>query len=78
MAQFTMTIPNPVLSNVVDALAEDWQEFIPPDNTPNPITKTQHAKNKVAFLIAEYVKNYNRRIAIVALQNPADPGLTVS
>lgn len=57
MAAITITIPNPVLTRVIDGLAlgHGWKPFIDDGNgniIPNPESKTDYAKR----IVKEYVK----------------------
>lgn len=57
MASITITIPNPVLTRVIDgvALGHGWKPLVDDGNgnqIPNPETKTDYAKR----IIKEYVK----------------------
>lgn len=73
MATITLTIPDPVLNRVVNAVAANYgyQSTVPNPSIPgqfisNPETKTQFAKRQLNIFLKENVKSYEVNLAIDA------------
>jgi hypothetical protein len=73
MAQITLTIPNAVLQDVLDALAEGYQPVLP-DGSDNPQTRVQFAKEQIRVFITQKTITYLKS----KQTPPADPGITIS
>ena len=79
MADITITIPNPVLPRVVDAIATEYgyQANIPDVGNPgqfipNPETKNQFAKKQVIEFLKRTVKTAEKSNAIVTARNAVE------
>jgi hypothetical protein len=55
MATITITIPDEVLPDLVEALTEGHYEEVDPDGQPNPQSKGSYARRRIInFLKAQY------------------------
>lgn len=69
MARISFNIPNDKVPILVDAFTErfGYQEVVPGENgelIPNPMSRQRFAKRKIADLVNNIVRDYQRSIAI--------------
>lgn len=77
MADITITIPNAVLSRVINALTFDYQPTL--DNgTPNPTTRNQHAKQQIIKFIKNRVRTFEQETAIRNLTASVENDITIT